>query len=98
MKNTNSWEASDTIEKPALSWSQTNLAGNEPSPKGKVFMNGKNKRNMPQFAIKDAPKIKTLDLQLAISNPDLGNEIARAFLLAKSSSHELNVFFNHATI
>lgn len=60
-------------------------------------MNGKNKHNTPQFALKDAPKIKTLDLRLAISNPDLGKEIARAFLLAKSSSQELNVFFNHAT-
>jgi hypothetical protein len=98
MKSTNSQEAFDTIEKPALSWSQTNPAGKEPSPKGKVFMNGKNKRNLPQFAIKDAPKIKTLDLRLAISTPDLGEEIARAFLLAKSSSQELNVFFNQATI
>jgi hypothetical protein len=98
MKNTNSREASDTIEKPALSWSQTNPAGKEPSPKGKILMNGKNKRNTPQFAIKDAPKIKTLDLRLAVSTPDLGEEIARAFLLAKSSSHELNVFFNHAII
>ncbi|MGA2243034.1 MAG: hypothetical protein ABSH11_13495 [Verrucomicrobiota bacterium] len=98
MKSTNSQEAFDTIEKPALSWGQTNPAGKEPSPKGKVLMNGKNKRNTPQFAIKDAPKIKTLDLRLAISTPDLGKEITRAFLLAKSSSQELNVFFNHATI
>lgn len=98
MNNMNSRETFDTIEKPALSWIQTNPAGKEQAPKGKVFMNGKNKRNAPQFAIKDAPKIKTLDLRLAASNPDLGNEIARAFLLAKSSSHELNVFFNHATI
>jgi hypothetical protein len=98
MKNTNSRETFDTIEKAALSWSQTNPADKEQATKGKVFMNGKNKRNAPQFAIKDAPKIKTLDLRLAASNPDLGEEIARAFLLAKSSSHELNVFFNHATI
>jgi hypothetical protein len=98
MKNTNSREASDTIEKPALSWSQTNPTGKEQSPKGKALMNGKNKHHTPQFAIKDAPKIKTLDLQLAISTPDLGKEIARAFLLAKSSSQELNVCFNHATI
>jgi hypothetical protein len=98
MKSMNSREAFDTIEKPVLSWSQTNLAGKEQSPKGKVFMNGKNKRNTPQFTIKDAPKIKTLDLLLAISTPDLREEIARAFLLAKSSSHELNVCFNRATI
>jgi hypothetical protein len=98
MKSTNSQETCDITEKPALSWSQTNPAGKEPSPKGKVFMNGKNKRHTPQFAIKDAPKIKTLDLRLAISTPDLGEEIARAFLLAKSSSQELNVFFNPATI
>src|ERR1700690_3702385 len=98
MKSTNSLEAADTIEKPALSWSQTNPAGKEQAPKGKVLMNGKNRRNTPQFVIKDAPKIKTLDLRLAITTPDLRAEIARAFLLAKSSSHELNVFFNHATI
>jgi hypothetical protein len=98
MNNTNSREASDIIEKPALSWSQTNPAGKEQSTKGKVIMNGKNKRHAPQFAIKDAPKIKTLDLRVAVSTPDLGEEIARAFLLAKSSSQELNVFFNHATI
>jgi hypothetical protein len=98
MKDTNSRETSDTIEKPALSWSQTILAGKEQSQKGKVFMNGTNKHHTPQFAIKDAPKIKTLDLRLAISTPDLREEIARAFLLAKSSSQELNVFFNHATV
>ena len=98
MKDTNSRETSDSIEKPALSWSQTNPAGKEQSPKGKALMNGKNKRHTPQFAIKDAPKIKTLDLRLAVSTPDLGEEIARAFLLAKSSSQELNVFFNPATI
>jgi len=98
MKSTNSREATDTIEKPALSQNQANLAGKGRSPKGKVFMmNGKSKRNPPQFAIKDAPKIKTLDLRLAVSTPDLGKEIARAFLLAKSSSQELNVFFNPAT-
>ena len=97
MKGTNSREASDTIEKPARSWSQTNPAGKEQAPKGKVVMNGKNKRNTPQFVIKDAPKVKTLDLQLAVSSPDLREEIARAFLLAKSSSQELNVFFNPAT-
>jgi len=84
MKNTSTQEAFDTIEKTALSWSQNNPAEKEQSTKGKVFMNGKNKRNAPQFAIKDAPKIKTLDLQLAISNPDFGKEIARAFLLAMS--------------
>jgi hypothetical protein len=97
MKHMNSRETSDIIGKPARSWSQTSVAGDEPSPKGKVPVNGKNKRHTPQFAIKDAPKIKTLDLQLAVSNPELGEEIARAFLLAKSSSQELNVYFNPLT-
>ncbi len=98
MKITNSREASEITERSALSWSQTIPAGKEQSPKRKVPMNGKNKRHTPQFAIKDAPKIKTLDLRLAISTPDLGEEITRAFLLAKSSSQELNVFFNPVTI
>jgi hypothetical protein len=98
MKNTNTSEAFDSFGKTALSWSQNNPAIKEQPTKGKVFMNAKNKRHAPQFTIKDAPKIKTLDLQLAVSNPDLGAEITRAFLLAKSSSHELNVFFNQATI
>ena len=97
MNNTDLRKADDIIEKPGLSWSQTNPAGKVQATKGKTFMNGKNKRHTPEFAIKDAPKIKTLDLRLAVSNPNLGKEIARAFQLAKSSSQELNVFINHAT-
>jgi hypothetical protein len=97
MKTTNSRNASDIMEHSAPSWRQTNPAGDEPSSKRKVLMNGKNKRYLPQFVIKDAPKIKTLDLRLAASSPNLEKEIRRAFHLAKSSSKELNVFFNYAT-
>jgi hypothetical protein len=46
----------------------------------------------------NTPKVKTLDLQLSISNPDLGVEVRKAFFLAKSSGQELNLSFSHGPL
>jgi hypothetical protein len=46
-------------------------------------------------AVKNAPKIKTLDMQLSVTNHDLGVEVRKAFDLAKSSGQELNLSFSH---
>jgi hypothetical protein len=46
---------------------------------------------------KDAPKVKTLAMQLSITNHDLGVEVRRAFNLAKSSGQELNLSFSRGT-
>jgi hypothetical protein len=43
----------------------------------------------------NAPKAKTLDLQLSILHADLGMEVKKAFNLAKSSGQELNLSFSH---
>jgi hypothetical protein len=42
----------------------------------------------------NAPKRKTLDLQLSILNPELEVEVKKAFNLAKSSGQELNLSFS----
>jgi len=47
--------------------------------------------------LKDATKIRTLDMRLSITNPDLGVEVKKAFDLAKSSGQELNLSFSGAT-
>ena len=43
----------------------------------------------------NAPKKRTLDLQLSISHPELEVEVKKAFNLAKSSGQELNLSFSH---
>jgi hypothetical protein len=57
-------------------------------------MNLETKFQRAANAVKQIRKIKTLDRRLTVSNCDLGSEIKRAFDLAKSSGHELNLTFS----
>ena len=59
-------------------------------------MNSEMKSFRSRRAAKEMPKIKTLDLRLAITEGDLGSEVKRAFDLAKSAGQELNLFFSRA--
>ena len=45
----------------------------------------------------DMPKVRTLDMRLAVTDRDLGEEIRRVFALAKSSGQELNLTFSCET-
>jgi hypothetical protein len=47
----------------------------------------------PKHAVKGAPKIKTVGLQLGVTDRDLEAKIKRAFDLAKSGGRELNLTF-----
>ena len=44
-----------------------------------------------------AAKIKTLNLELAVSERDLQNEIKNIFDLAKSAGQELNLTFSYGS-
>ncbi len=54
-------------------------------------MNEKTKEYKSTFAIKDAPKIKTLDMRINAADSDLEVALKRAFALAKSAGQELNL-------
>ena len=61
-------------------------------------MNKKNKSYNAEYLINnDMQKVKTLDVQLAVTDRDLGEEIKRVFELAKSSGQELNLTFSCET-
>ena len=60
-------------------------------------MNTKSKSSRTFNGPKEPPKVKTLDMTLSIANHDLGIEIKRAFELAKSAGHELNLSFSRET-
>jgi len=61
-------------------------------------MNGEIKSYKAEFAINDdAPKVKKLDLRVAITDRDLGDEVKKAFELAKIAGQELDLIFSHAT-
>ena len=61
-------------------------------------MNGEIKSYKPVFVIHDdAPKVKTLDLRLTVTERDLGSEVKKAFDLAKIAGQELDLIFSHAT-
>jgi hypothetical protein len=57
-------------------------------------MKTKTKTYKAEYDLKDAPKIRTLDMRLAITNLDLGVEVRKAFELAKGSGQELNLSFS----
>jgi hypothetical protein len=51
-----------------------------------------------EYLIKnDMPKVRTLNMQLAVTDRDLGEEIRRVFELEKSSGQELNLTFSCET-
>jgi hypothetical protein len=61
-------------------------------------MNGDIKSYKAEFVINDdAPKVKKLDLRLAVTDRDLGNEVKKAFELARIAGQELDLIFSHAT-
>ena len=62
-------------------------------------MNGDIKSYKAEFVINDnAPKVKKLDLRLAITDRDLGDEVRKAFELARIAGQELDLLiFSHAT-
>ena len=47
----------------------------------------------PRYAAQDAPKIKTVSLQLGVTGRNLEAQIRKAFTLAKSAGHELDLTF-----
>jgi uncharacterized protein YjgD (DUF1641 family) len=57
-------------------------------------MRTKKQSNEPYDAIKKSAPIKTLSLQVAVSEPDLQKAVREAFDLAKSAGRELNLAFN----
>jgi sugar/nucleoside kinase (ribokinase family) len=57
-------------------------------------MKSKKQMNEPTAAFKKSAPVKTLNLQVAISEPDLPKAVREAFDLAKSAGRELNLVFN----
>jgi hypothetical protein len=58
-------------------------------------MNRKIKSYNAEYLINnDVSKVKTLDMRLAVTDRDLGEEIKKVFELAKSSGQELNLTFS----
>ena len=61
-------------------------------------MNRKIKFYNAEYVINNnLPKVRTLDMRLAVTDRDLGEEIKRIFELAKSSGQELNLTFSCET-
>ena len=60
-------------------------------------MNTKNRSYEPKYVAKNGvtngATIKTVSLQVAVTEPDLQNAVRRAFELAKSAGRELNLAF-----
>jgi hypothetical protein len=56
-------------------------------------MNLRTKSREAETADEDMPRVKRLPIRLAISDDNLENKIRRAFELAKSSGHELDLTF-----
>jgi hypothetical protein len=72
--------------------------GKETTMTTMTTMNGDIKSYKAEFVINDdAPKVKTLDLRLAVTKRDLGNKVKRAFELAKIAGQEFDLIFSHAT-
>jgi hypothetical protein len=57
-------------------------------------MNTKNKPYEPKYAARNGAAIKTVSLQVAVTEPDLQNAVREAFNLAKSGGRELNLAFS----
>lgn len=56
-------------------------------------MNAQNKNRDMESADQDMLRIKKLPMRLAVGDDNLENKIKRAFELAKSSGHELDLTF-----
>ena len=62
-------------------------------------MNKKIKFYKAEYAVNgDMPKVKTLDMRLAVTDRDLEEEVKRVFGIAKSSGQELNLTFSYGTV
>lgn len=84
--------------KPFSGARQTRLAGERLTHKTKRAMKGDIKFYKAEYTINDdAPRIKKLNLRLAVTDCDLGNEVRKAFELARIAGQELDLFFSHAT-
>ena len=57
-------------------------------------MNTKKQSYEPKYATKNGATIKTVSLQVAVTEPDLKNAVREAFTLAKSGGRELNLAFS----
>ena len=57
-------------------------------------MNTKSKSYEPQYAARNGATIKTVSLQVAVTEPDLQNAVREAFDLAKSGGRELDLAFS----
>jgi hypothetical protein len=57
-------------------------------------MNSKSKSYEAQYATKNGAAIKTVSLQVAVTEPDLQNAVRKAFDLAKSGGRELDLAFS----
>jgi hypothetical protein len=57
-------------------------------------MNTKSKSYEPRYATRNGATIKTVSLQVAVTEPDLQNAVREAFDLAKSGGRELNLAFS----
>jgi hypothetical protein len=69
--------------------------GKRKNKKNRKTMNRKIKSYNAEYLINnDVSKVKTLDMRLAVTDRDLGEEIRRVFELAKSSGQELNLTFS----
>ena len=56
-------------------------------------MNARIRPEKPEYVLRQTPKLKTLNLNLSVSEEDLAERVRRAFELAKSSGHELDLTF-----
>ncbi len=57
-------------------------------------MNTKSKSYESKYATRNGATIKTVSLQVAVTDPDLQNAVRAAFDLAKSGGRELDLAFN----
>jgi Tfp pilus assembly PilM family ATPase len=54
----------------------------------------KNRSYEPKYVAKNGATIKTVNLQVAVTEPDLQKAVREAFDLAKSGGRELNLAFS----
>jgi Tfp pilus assembly PilM family ATPase len=57
-------------------------------------MNTKKPSYEPEYVAKNGATIKTVSMQVAVTDPNLQNAVREAFALAKSGGRELNLAFS----
>jgi len=57
-------------------------------------MNTKSRSYEPKYAITNSATVKTVSLQVAVTEPDLPKAVREAFDLAKSGGRELDLTFS----